>query len=49
MKKAKKIIAKLAGFIPALAFLVGFLAANSACTSFYYQPEVPEAMNAFRK
>ncbi len=47
--KGKKIIKKIASFLPALALIVGVIAANSACISYYYQPETPDAINAYRK
>jgi len=45
----KRLIAKLASTLPALALAVGIFAANSACSSFFHQTEVPSAMDAFRK
>ena len=45
----KKFFARLASTLPALALAVGIFAANSACVSFFHQPETPSAMDAFRK
>ncbi len=49
MTKAKEIILKISSLLPALALMMGIIAANSACTSFYHQPETPDAMNEYRK
>lgn len=45
----KKFFTKLVALIPKLALRSGILAANSACSSYYYQIETPEAMNEYRK
>ena len=45
----KKIITKLSALLPALALLVAIGTLNSACLLYYYQPEVPEEMDAYRK
>ena len=45
----KNFFAKFANAIPALALLVGVFAVNSACASYFHQPETPDAMNAYRK
>ena len=45
----KKLIKKLSALLPALALLVGIGTLNSACLLYYYQPEVPEEMDAYRK
>ena len=47
--KSKDILKKIASLLPALALIVGVIAANSACISYYYQPETPDAMNAYRR
>ena len=49
MKKVNKIIAKISTVLPVLALMVGIIAANSACVSYYNQPETPSAMDAYRK
>ena len=49
MKKVKKIIAGISSILPALALCVGVLAANSACITFFHQPETPSAMDAYRR
>ena len=35
--------------LAALAYCFAVLAANSACTLFYYEPEQPEALNRLKK
>lgn len=45
----KKFFAKIATAIPALALMVGVFAVNSACYSYFYQPETPAEMDAYRK
>lgn len=45
----KKFIAKLSSILPALALAVGVFAVNSACVTFFHQPETPKAMDAYRK
>ena len=45
----KKLIEKLSTLLPALALLIGIGTINSACYLYYYQPEVPEEMDAYRK
>lgn len=45
----KRIIKKLSALLPALALLAGIGTLNSACYLYYYQPEVPEEMDAYRK
>lgn len=45
----KKLIKKLSALLPALALLVGMGTINSACFLYYYQPEVPEEMDTYRK
>ena len=45
----KKIIGKLATLLSALALLIGIGTLNSACYLYYYQPEVPKEMDAYRK
>jgi cyclic lactone autoinducer peptide len=45
----KKLFAKISSIIPALALMVGVFAVNSACYSYYHQPETPSEMDAYRK
>ena len=45
----KKLIKKLSALLPALALLVGIGTLNSVCLLYYYQPEVPEEMDAYRR
>ena len=45
----KKHIKKLSALLPALALLVGIGTLNSACFLYYYQPAVPEEMDAYRR
>ena len=47
-KKITSIMFKVAGFLPALALLVGIAASKSPCFTFYYQPEAPKALDAYR-
>lgn len=49
MKVLRKLVLKLAVFLPALALVVGVACANSACFTFYHQPETPKEMDAYRK
>lgn len=49
MKKIKKLISKISTLLPALALMVGVISANSACTSFFYQPETPDTMSKYRR
>ena len=48
MKKIKTIVNKLSKYLPALALVVGVLASQSACLSYYYQPETPPQMDKYR-
>ena len=45
----KKLIKKLSALLPALALLVGIGTLNSACFLYYYQPAVPDDMEAYRR
>lgn len=45
----KKLFAKLTSLLPKLALRSGVLAVNSACVSYYHQPETPAAMEEYRK
>lgn len=45
----KKLITRLSALLPALAFLVAIGTLNSPCLLYYYQPVVPEEMDAYRK
>lgn len=49
MKKVKKLVAKLSAIVPAIALLIGIMSANSACLVYFHQPEVPSAMDAYRR
>lgn len=49
MKILRKIGLKLAVLIPALALFVGVACVNSACYTFFHQPETPTEMDAYRK
>lgn len=49
MKILKNLVVKLAVLLPALALMAGVASVNSACFTFYHQPETPEEMNAYRK
>lgn len=49
MKELKKIFRKISTVLPALAFVIGIISANSACAAFYYQPETPDAMSKYRR
>lgn len=49
MKNAKNLFAKAAKILPALALLMGVIAANSACVIYFHQPETPSAMDAYRR
>ena len=52
MRKIKKFLTKscktFMTALPALALFVGVLASQSACLSYYYQPETPSAMDKYR-
>lgn len=45
----KDIVAKLSALVPALALIIGVISANSACVTFFYQPETPAELNKYRK
>lgn len=49
MKKIKQFIIKNGGLLAALALTVGIFSANSATCFWFNQPEVPEALNSYRK
>ena len=49
MKNIKKIVARMSAVVPALALIMGIIAANSACITFFHQPETPDAMNEYRR
>ena len=48
--KIKSIVARLLGVLPAIAIAIGIASLqSSACLIHYYQPELPEELNAYRK
>ena len=49
MKNIKKIVESMSAIVPALALIMGIVAANSACFTFFHQPETPDAMNEYRR
>lgn len=49
MKKIKQFIIKNGGLLAALALTVGIFSANSATCIWFNQPEMPEALNSYRK
>ena len=49
MKHIKNMVKKAIVILPALAMFFGVIASNSACMCYFYQPETPAAMNAYRK
>lgn len=49
MKHINNFVKKAIVILPALAMFFGVVASNSACLCYFYQPETPEAMNAFRR
>lgn len=44
----KKIIMKIATFLPAIAFVASIVSLNSACYTCFHQPEVPSALDSYR-
>lgn len=50
MKKVMSFLLKNAGFIALIATVVGTLSMKqSACFLMYHQPEVPKALDAYRR
>jgi len=49
MKKLNSIVLKLSSSLAALALLVGVSSAASACVFWFNQPEMPKAIEKFRK
>jgi len=49
MKKLNSIVLKFSSSLAALALLVGVSSANSACVFWFNQPEMPKAIEKFRK
>ena len=45
----KKLVNKFSTLIPALAFVFGVLALNSACLASYHQPEISPSLDEYRK
>ena len=48
-ERGKKIVLKLSSSLAALALLVGVSSAASACVFWFNQPEMPKAIEKFRK
>lgn len=44
-----KIAAKALAILPALALVASITSLNSACFTVYHQPEVPSALDSYRK
>lgn len=44
-----KIATKMLGILPALALVASIASLNSACFTVYHQPEVPSALDSYRK
>ena len=49
MKKLNSIVLKFSSYLAALALLVGVSSAASACVFWFNQPEMPKAIEKFRK
>ncbi|MBE7092543.1 MAG: cyclic lactone autoinducer peptide [Clostridiales bacterium] len=49
MKKIKQFIIKNGGLLAALALTIGVFSATGASCLWFNQPEVPEALNSYRK
>ncbi len=49
MKKIQNVIRKLAVVLPAFALAIGVMSVNSACYTYFHQPETPDEMNAYRR
>lgn len=49
MRKIKSFFLKYGTALSALALFIGVTSVNSACFTFYHQPQVPAAMNRFKK
>lgn len=49
MKKIKQFILKNGGLLAALALTIGIFSTNVASCVWFDQPEIPEALNSYRK
>lgn len=49
MKKVNRIILKFSSSLAALALMIGISSAASACYFWFNQPEMPKAIEKFRK
>ena len=49
MKKIWSFIIKHSGVLAAIALFISISSVDSACFIAYHQPEIPEALNAYRR
>lgn len=49
MKRLNRVVRKLSSFLAAFALLAGVSSADSACVFWFHQPEMPKAIEKFRK